>query len=842
MNTKRKTLLLFILLFTGMAVRSAPLHFVPVTKHLPDGSELQLYVSGDEFFNYLHDEKGLPVNLGRDGYYYYQLQEGDTFISTGIRAGEADPAKHPEIKKVITPSWVRSRRETHQRQMAGTALSAGDLYLSKSTGVFNNLVIYIKFSGELYFTRDRADYETKFNSLTDISVRHYFREISEEKLDVPSYHFPGGTEEEIIYTDSFKRSHYQPYNAITNPNGYRSNEEIATREHGLLERAILWAASVSALPQGVNFDKNRDGIFDNISFIVRGAPDGWNDLLWPHSWVLYTRTVKIGSLTVGRYTFQMENVTVNTLSHEIMHSLGAPDLYHYENNSVPVGPWDIMASGDGHPSAWIKHKYGGWINEIPEITSSGTYTLKPRGSAGNNAYIIRTALTDDQFFVVEYRVREGLYESELPSSGMTIQRINQRVEGNADGPPDEVYYFRRNGTQDNDGIINLATFPGLSGEDNFNDITNPYAFLQNGLETGISISGIRAEGDSIVFTVDMDQVFEMDVRAVNDDILKVSWKSLSPNEFIAAVSEQPLALKPVEGKQYNEGDTIGSGSRVIYRGKLKDFTHTGLKSDEMYYYSLWSVTSNRENSYSAPVTGEKRTGIYFVPQLPHYEEFDDLSSSLPRGWKSSLADDGWRPDLNMGDPAVVLIPSTEDRNIFYTPGYQMVREQKYSLTFDYRNADPAVKESLFLTGGKDRYNGGIEQMTLFSSKNFRYSDEVMYRAVFKAAYSGAHFFGFSTGTGGKGVIIDNFRVERVPSPTVVLTEPDAFYPNPTSGIITVPATGLTEISVYRTDGIKVFETEIEAMKQVDLSRLGSGIYIITFTSEGYSSSEKLIIN
>jgi len=303
-----------------------------------------------------------------------------------------------------------------------------------------------------------------------------------------------------------------------------------------------------------------------------------------------------------------------------------------------------------------------------------------------------------------------------------------------------------------------------------------------------------------------------------------------------------VALKPVEGKHYNEGDTIGSGSRVVYRGKLKNFTHTGLKSDEMYYYSLWSVTDSRENSYSAPVTGEKRTGIYFVPQLPHYEEFDDLSLSLPRGWKSSLADDGWKPDLSLGHQAVLLIPSSADRNIFYTPGYQMIKEQKYSITFDYRNADPAMKESLFLTGGNDRYNGGIEKLTLFSSKNFRYSDEVMYRAVFKAAYSGAHFFGFSTGTGGSGVIIDNFRVERVPSPTVVLTEPGAFYPNPTSGIITVPATGLTEISVYRTDGIKVFDTEIEAMKQVDLSRLGSGIYIITFTSEGYSSSERLIIN
>ena len=71
--------------------------------------------------------------------------------------------------------------------------------------------------------------------------------------------------------------------------------------------------------------------------------------------------------------------------------------------------------------------------------------------------------------------------------------------------------------------------------------------------------------------------------------------------------------------------------------------------------------------------------------------------------------------------------------------------------------------------------------------------------------------------------------------------PGEFYPNPTSGMITVPATGKTGISVFRSDGLRVFETEIEAMKEIDLSGLGSGAYIIKFTTVQGSNSHILII-
>ena len=55
------------------------------------------------------------------------------------------------------------------------------------------------------------------------------------------------------------------------------------------------------------------------------------------------------------YTFQPETqVNVKTLCHEMFHALGAPDLYHYDDNGLnisPAGSWDLMESGGGHMGA-----------------------------------------------------------------------------------------------------------------------------------------------------------------------------------------------------------------------------------------------------------------------------------------------------------------------------------------------------------------------------------------------------------------------------------------------------------------------------------------------------------
>lgn len=841
----RKSLLILICIFLGSWVSSgAPLSFEPVTKQLPDGTLLKLFLSGDEFFNYLHDASGYPVGRGADGYYYYLVQRGESFDVTPWKAGETDPLEHPEIRHVMVPSRAKDRREESELLFAQYGSKTGGSAAIKATGLFNNLVIYIRFKDEGNFSVSRAAYEAKFNSLTESSMRYYFREVSYNKLDIVSYHFPGGATEEICYTDNFPRKYYQPYNLSTNPEGYSTDDERTSREHSLLEKAVVWATGNYSLPKEVNFDMNQDGDFDNVSFIIRGSADGWSELLWPHRWVLFSRVVKIGNLAVNDYTLQLENVSVNTLSHEMFHALGAPDLYHYDNEGVPVGPWDIMASGRGHPGAWMKYLYGGWIDEIPEIKKSGTYALKPITDADGNSFIIRSPYGADQFFVVEYRVKTGLYESSLPASGMIIQRIDTRYRGNARGAPDEIYIFRKDGTRLFNGLVNLAALSDLNGNTSFNDLTNPFAFLQDGSRAGIEIKDIVVKGDSLLFTVNLDNPAGITMEPVEDNAMDVSWKAVVPGEFILASSENREPMTPVRGKRYIQGDTIGSSGTVIYRGTSMSFRQSGLESDKLYVYSVWAVTDSENNSYSLPSSGEKRSGIYIVPAIPYVQNFDDVVSVLPRGWSSSLGNEGWSLNIqapDSGNGYEVVAESSLSGNWLYTPGFYLSKGQKYLITFSFRNREYGIKESLDLRGGAERSEGGLTGYSLFAGRNFNYHDMIIHKAVLQPTASGPCYFGFKTGFNGKGVLIDDFKIEKVPLATKNHSVPGEFYPNPSSGLITVPATGKTEISVYRSDGIKVYQAEIEGMKEVDLSGLGKGTFIIRFNTASGVSSGILVI-
>ncbi len=82
----RVFLIIFLSILSSSYLYSAPLYFEPVEVTLPDGTTLNLFVSGDEFFNWMHDKEGFPVAVGSDGYYYYQIQDLSTFRSSGIKS------------------------------------------------------------------------------------------------------------------------------------------------------------------------------------------------------------------------------------------------------------------------------------------------------------------------------------------------------------------------------------------------------------------------------------------------------------------------------------------------------------------------------------------------------------------------------------------------------------------------------------------------------------------------------------------------------------------------------------------------------------------------------------
>ncbi|MCL2510488.1 MAG: M6 family metalloprotease domain-containing protein [Bacteroidales bacterium] len=493
----------------------------PITVTQPDGTVVECFTTGDEFYRWVHDENGFTfIQDPQTGVVVYAKLENDELVSTGHRVGSIDPATigltpwqiiSAEKRMQLRTEFLNNIPEKPVKEGYQARPRSG-----KNNGTLNNLVIYIRFADESEFPPVGNTHNGFFNEDEPgkSSMFAYFKDLSNGKTLIPSTFYPEGCFDDIIvsYQDIYPRSYFQPYHATANPDGYKGGDngnERTQREHQLLKRTV--EAVENDIPEDLDLDFNGDGLVDNICFVVRGKPDGWASLLWPHRWALYTEDVRIHGKRVWDFNFLLENgLGASVLSHEMFHTLGAPDLYRYSNNTIdPVGRWDLMCANANPPqstTAWMKYKYGGWIDEIPEIPENGEFTLNNVWSETNNAYKILSPNSTTEFFIVEYRDRSVYWDSGLPGSGLLIYRINTKAGGNADGPPDELYIFRPGGMNNTTpGNINSAHFSEDVGRTVFNNFSNPPCFLSNNNPGSIAIFNIGGtRGETMTFSVDFD--------------------------------------------------------------------------------------------------------------------------------------------------------------------------------------------------------------------------------------------------------------------------------------------------------------------------------------------------
>jgi M6 family metalloprotease-like protein len=338
---------------------------------------------------------------------------------------------------------------------------------------FHNIVIFIRFKDEVNYEAPYAldYYENMLNGVNQTSLRDYYLEVSYGKLDIIS---------EIVlsergiyyYTDIYDRSYYSEKSSLSQ----------AKREHQLLKRAINEVDALGLIDPAINLDANNDGEIDSITFMVSGEDNGWGSLLWPHKWELYDvygdeDAPEINGVKAYTYTFNLLGNTKNygmkasvgVLAHETFHLLGAPDLYHYYDffDLDNAGPWSLMdnsAATPVHMLGYMKETYGGWIEDVETITTSGTFELAPLASGDDQLLKIDTGYSNEYVYL-EYRFQEGRYESTLPDSGLLIYRVDKDYVGNEMG-----YATSSNG----EGINEVFVF-----RPNIGDITEPIRFPNN---------------------------------------------------------------------------------------------------------------------------------------------------------------------------------------------------------------------------------------------------------------------------------------------------------------------------------------------------------------------------
>jgi M6 family metalloprotease-like protein len=509
-------LLLAVLLGLAAPAPAVLVENSPIILVQPDGQSLCLFLTGDEFHHRVYDKAGYTiVKDPASGVYVYADKENGRLIPGSLVAGRDDPAGAKLVPGLDDDPFILQQAREALPYMAGQGAK------TPSIGNINNIVVFVSFADQTEFPDTSGSlnhYGRTFNDSTGTtnSLRNYFYEVSYKRLTVRSTLYPlSGDTFVVSYQDINNRSYYCPYDSTTNPGGYtggNNSYDRATREHALLKRAIQTISS--QVPAGLDIDADDDGYVDNVCFVIRGPTTAWATLLWSHRWAIYYEDAYINGKKVWDYNFQMQSqFNVGVLCHEMGHSVGYPDLYHYYYGTSlsPTGIWDIMCSTPNppaHSSSYLKYYYTGWVDSLPEITTAGTYWLRPLAdSAGGSCYKIVSPNSASEYYMVEYRRRMGIYENSLYGSGLLVYRINSNFagDGNAyyDGSTtfDEVYLYRPGGTVSANGTLSTAFFSEGSARNAINDATNPTGFLHDGALGGLDIYDIGAAGDSICFTV-----------------------------------------------------------------------------------------------------------------------------------------------------------------------------------------------------------------------------------------------------------------------------------------------------------------------------------------------------
>lgn len=552
---------MFLLIYVKLQTYADWAERMPVTLLQPNGQIIECYVSGDEYYNWYHDERGYTIIQDSLGYYCYAINKNGVLHSSNISATQKN------IPDTIMPNI---QPDSHVKARAYMAMNNYEqhpykfhrdtTFKSDTTRILNNIVIFIRFSDQNEFSDSLGYFNELFNSNTTASLKTYYKEVSYNGLEILSSFYPLSPNGITIlsYQDTLPRDYYCVYSA-TNPIGFIQGDyaERKRRENTLLRSAILFVKN--QIPSTLNIDSDNDGRVDNICFIIQGNTN--SELLWPHKSTLSSPIEYINGKQVHNYNLQIINhihsYRVGVLAHEMGHTLGAPDLYHAANDSYPVGVWDVMAYHQNvpqHMGAYIKYRYLGFIDNIPEITSSGNYSIYPLSThLTDNCYKIPISGTSE-YLVVEYRKKLGIFDYSIPKSGLLIYRINPQKNGNYNavghgGANDEIYVFRVDGSLSSDGITSDAPFSKDYERAIFYNNTNPNGFISNGTYADIYIKNISACGNKITF----------DVRFCDDENIIISNTSNIPNYVNASNSittENSVVVTSTDDVKLEAGNTV----------------------------------------------------------------------------------------------------------------------------------------------------------------------------------------------------------------------------------------------------------------------------------------------
>jgi M6 family metalloprotease-like protein len=393
--------------FYVTSVTAAPINGMKTAFTQPDGKVIHLHVYGDEFYARTETEDGYTVvfdSTTRSYYYATLSSDGNELVSTGVRAGSADPQalglrKSLEINLASKVVKARKNYEAHDAIVQQEARWKAVKEASRKYHEFQKKIKEQEKSGKKGFAipmgtvfpdseipdasfMDSAS-DPKLESaaeppiapgppnftlsgdvvgltilvdFSDCEGTVFSQAEIDDFLNKPGYtNFSNAASVyEYFYIQSCGKLKYNNnvtyYVRVPQPKTYYNNTAVGC---GTCGRMVLADALDILLANGYDFSKlttKAGGYVRACNVFFAGNDSGvWSYGLWPHRSSYGPRDVG-GGKYISDYQISAigssRQLETGTFIHENCHMLlGYPDLYSYNGNAGGVGYFSVMDSG-----------------------------------------------------------------------------------------------------------------------------------------------------------------------------------------------------------------------------------------------------------------------------------------------------------------------------------------------------------------------------------------------------------------------------------------------------------------------------------------------------------------
>ncbi|MBN1396614.1 MAG: M6 family metalloprotease domain-containing protein [Bacteroidetes bacterium] len=474
------------------------------------------------------------------------------------------------------------------------------------------------------------------------TMKEYFHAMSYGQFNV-------GGSVSAWYTVSHPKSYYSTHGTLfDNPQTKEFLKEVLDSS----DSSIDFRQFDNDGPDGIPNSGDDDGFVDIVFFVSIGSNGRSSDDIWPHFYLYsifygnpYT-TNDIGingqPILIDEYTIQNSESGEDYYSlpptalfcHEFGHALGLPDLYDIDYSSDGIGGWGLMGYqsyySNEHPvgmEAWSKYHLG-WI--IPPVYDEGSHLNQViRNSYQNSeAYIIKKK-SDSKYFLIENRRRIG-FDEFIRCEGLLIWSVNESKfefgqtggygwnnAGNADDSDRGVNLIKADNS-DNAYTEEGDAYPGHANNHTLDRNSLPNSRDRDGFDTGIGITNIREQEDTIVANI-----------SISTAVLNSFLIEPQPMEFFN--TNELIAIKgTADGTNFISYDLdIGEGTNpqswtsfVTNNFRVVDST--------LGYLNPFSIS--KENIYTIRLKAKDNEGISVSTSQIY------LSSAFASGWPQKVED------------------------------------------------------------------------------------------------------------------------------------------------------------------------------------------------------------